>query len=159
MDARGDRPVDPREAPQALSQRLVVTSSDGLAPARPDVGAWETRTQRTFADRFRALETGWTLDDETLPIDLGGRALLMPDFRFTRDGRTAYLEIVGFWRKDWLERRLQWLAEYAPKNLVLAVSRKLRTSPEDLDLPGAVVEFSDVVPPKAVLEAIERIAT
>lgn len=140
-------------------KRLELSSSDGLVSHYRDVGAYETRTQRWFVERFEALESTWTLDDSTMPLDLGGHTLVLPDFRFTREGRTAYLEIVGFWRKDWLERRIRWLSEYAPGNLVLAVSRKLRASRENLELPGEIVEFAEVVPARKVLEAVERIAT
>ncbi|MBW1880624.1 MAG: DUF790 family protein, partial [Deltaproteobacteria bacterium] len=76
-------------------KRMFLTSEDGLVSHYRDVGAYETRTQRWFAERFRALDSGWTLDDQTLPIDLGGHALVLPDYRFTRDGRVAFLEIVG----------------------------------------------------------------
>jgi predicted nuclease of restriction endonuclease-like RecB superfamily len=140
-------------------KRMFLTSEDGLVSHYRDVGAYETRTQRWFAERFRALDSGWTLDDQTLPIDLGGRALVLPDYRFTREGRVAFLEIVGFWRREYLERRLEWLARYAPGNLVLAVSRKLRVGEGGHELPGAVIEFAEVVPPKRVLEAIEAVAT
>lgn len=139
-------------------KRLVISSEDGLVPHYRDTGAYETRTRQWFVERFEALECDWTLDGETVPLDLGGHTLVLPDFRFTRDGRTAWLEIVGFWRKEWLERRIRWLSEYAPGNLVLAVSRKLRGSKEDLDLPGEVIEFAEIVPAKRVLEAVERVA-
>ncbi len=142
-------------APAAV---LHVASTAGLRSHYADTGAYTTRTQVWFAERFAALSSGWTLDDATIPLDLGGHAVILPDFKLTRDGRTAYLEIVGFWQRAWLARRLEWLAEYAPGNLILAVSRKLRASQEDLDLPGQVVEFAEVVPAAKVLALAEQIA-
>ncbi len=140
-------------------KRLVVDGADGLVSHYPDTGAYQTRIHEWFEERFAAAETGWALDDRTEPLDLGGRDLVLPDYRLTRGGRTAWLEIVGYWRRDWLERRLRWLSEHGPGNLVLAVSRKLKVGREDLgDFPGEVVDFARVIPVGKVLEAAERVA-
>ena len=81
----------------------------------------------------------------------------MPDFTLRRDGRTAHLEIVGFWRKAWLERRIDGIARVP--NLVLAVSRKLQTDRGPLAALDRVVPFAEVIPVKRVLEVAERVAT
>lgn len=139
-------------------KRLVITPEDGLRSHYRDDGAWETREQRWFAERFAAIDTPWRLVPGAEPVDLGGKAVLLPDFTFTDGDRTAHLEIVGYWRKDWLARRVELLRRYGPGNLVLAVSRKL-VADADLDgVPGEVVEFAEIVPPKLVLAAIERVA-
>jgi predicted nuclease of restriction endonuclease-like RecB superfamily len=140
-------------------KRLEVRSEDGLVSHYQDRGAYKTRMQQWFEQRFADLDTPWTLDERTKPIDLGGRAVVLPDYRLKKNSRVAYLEIIGFWRRDYLERRLAWLEHYAPSNLVLAVSRKLKVEREALELPGAVVEFAEVLSPKKVLEAAERVAT
>ncbi|MFO0006714.1 MAG: DUF790 family protein, partial [bacterium] len=85
---------------------LTLTPERKLRSHHRDVGAYETRESQWFEERFRALESGWTLDREVLPLHQGGEAVVVPDFRFTKDGRTAYLEILGFWRKGSIQRRL-----------------------------------------------------
>lgn len=140
-------------------KRLFLGSGAGLVSHYADTGAYKTRTHTWFEERWAAAEPDWTLDDRTEPLDLGGRDLVLPDYRLTRDGRTAWLEIVGFWRRDWLERRLGLLREHGPGNLVIAVSRRLRVGKEDLaEFPGEVVPFSEVVPVAQVLRAAERVA-
>lgn len=138
---------------------LRLSSADGLRSHYRDTGAYTTRTHQWFAERFEKLDSGWTMSDDTEPIDLGGRALVLPDVRFAKDGRTAFLEIIGFWRRDYLERRVAWLTRYGPGNLVLAVSRRLLADKDALrDFPGTVIPFAEVVPAKQVLAAIEEVA-
>ena len=46
-------------------------------------------------------------------------------------GREALVEVLGFWRKETLQARIELLASAGPKNLVLAVPWKLRGGAED----------------------------
>lgn len=142
-----------------LKRRLVVTDRTGLTTYLQDTGVWESRERQFFAERFAAYESPWTMTDGAEPLDLGGRAVVLPDFTFTDGTRTGHLEIVGFWRKEWLASRLELLQKYGPGNLILAVSRKLAGSKEKLaDFPGEVIDFAEIVPPKAVVAALERVA-
>ena len=139
------------------SSTLELSSTDGLVSHYRDTGAWESKEQAWFRERFAAAKTDWTLDDRVTPIDLGGEAMVLPDFALRNGDRVAWLEIVGFWRKDWLERRMALLARFGPGNLVLAVSSKLATE-VDAALPQEVVAFAEIVPVKDVLAAAERVA-
>ena len=127
----------------------------------PDTGAWQTPEQKMFAERWEALgDTGWTMTDQTTPMVLDHKAVLLPDFTFTKDGRTAHLDIVGFWRKEWLARRLEALRHDTPGNYVLAISKRLGADEDaTLDLPGEIIPFGQIVPAKAVLDAISRVAS
>jgi predicted nuclease of restriction endonuclease-like RecB superfamily len=142
--------------------RFQVGPEAGLRSHLPDTGAWTTPEQGWFRERWDALgDTGWDLTDQTLPIPLGHEAVVLPDFTFTHraDGRRASLDIVGFWRKDWLARRMEALKAHGPGNLVLAVSRKLHVAEDDLaELAGEVVSFAQIVPARDVLAAVERVA-
>lgn len=139
-------------------KRLALDASSGLRSHRVDTGAWVSREAQWFRERWEALGSAWALEEGAEPVDLGGRAVVMPDFTFRRAGRVAHLEIVGVWRRDYLARRVEWLQRYGPGNLVLAVSRKLVADGSSLD--GLeVVPFGEVVPAKQVLEAVERVAT
>ncbi len=85
--------------------------------------------------------------------------MVIPDFCFEKEGRRAYLEILGFWRKGWLKKRMKLLEAQGPGNLVVAVSTKLAGSKEAVSkFPGRVVYFKEVVPAKDVLACIEDCA-
>lgn len=140
---------------------LKLTPKNKLVPHVRDVGGHAPREAGLFQERYARLkDPGWTLEEGRLPIDLGGRAVVMPDFTFRNGERVAHLEIIGFWRKDYLERRLEWLRTYGPGNLLLAVSKRLVAQKKaDLDgLGNEVIPFAEIISSKKVLEAVERVA-
>ena len=138
---------------------LEIQSTDALAPYTRDQGAYQSREQLWFRERFEKLDTEWTLSEGQGPIELAGHGLVLPDFTFENDGRVAHLEIIGFWKKDSLERRLKLLNRYGPGNIVLAISRKRRSSKTVPDgFNGPIVEFAEVIPPAKVLTAVDAIA-
>ena len=138
---------------------LELDDGDGLVSHYRDTGAWRSPANQHFADRFRASKTKWKLQEGRVPIDLGGRALIYPDYTLTKGKQSVHLEIVGFWRREWLDRRIELLNKYGPGNLVMAVSKKLRGCAEALeDFDGAVVVFTEILSTKKVLAAVESIA-
>ena len=132
----------------------------GLRSHYPDRGVYVTEEERGLVQRFEALETEWKIERRPVLVDLDGRGVLVPDLVFRHpDGREALLEIVGFWRKGYLDSRLDLLRMHGPKNLVLAISKRLCGSREELgELRGEVCIFKDVIRAKDVLERIERVA-
>lgn len=140
---------------------FTLDPSRGLRSHYPDRGVYVTDEERFFVERFEAAETPWQLEKRPEIVDLDGRGVLIPDFVIRRrdDGREALFELVGYWRKGYLEARAALLRECGPRNLLLAVSTRLRGCDEALgELPGEVLFFRDVVPVKDVLVRLERIA-
>lgn len=137
---------------RALRKDLALSQADGLVGHSRDVGVWKSRTEQYFEDRFRELDSGWTLSPGE-PIDLGAQELLVPDFTLRKGDRVAHLDIIGWWRKAWLKRRLA----ATPSNVVLAVSKRM-AGEAGAALPEQVVGFAEVLSPKAVLERVERVA-
>ena len=137
-----------------------VGSDDKLISHYPDTGQYITREEQWLLDRLAAAGGAWTAERRGEIFDLGGRGVMIPDLALRhRDGRVAWLEIVGFWKRDWLSSRLALLKECAPKNLILAVPWKLRGSDESLeDPPVEVMFYKDTVIAKDLLERAERVA-
>lgn len=140
-----------------LRPTLVLDQESGLRSDAPDHGAYETREALWFAERFAALESGWSLERDPTPLAQGSEGVVVPDFSFRKDGKVAHLEILGFWRKGTIEKRLSLLKKYGPKNLVLAVSRRYCTE-KAAELPEQVVPFAEVIPARQVLERVEVVA-
>ncbi|MFT4624295.1 MAG: putative nuclease of restriction endonuclease-like RecB superfamily [Myxococcota bacterium] len=141
-----------------LEKQLELDAGDGLVSHYRDTGAWRSKAQTYFAERFRALETDWELLEGARPLQLGAGTVVWPDYTLRRGRREVHLEIVGFWRRDWLDRRLAALRDWAPGNLVVAVSSRLRGCREALEgFDGAVLSFAEVLSPKKVLAAAEAI--
>jgi predicted nuclease of restriction endonuclease-like RecB superfamily len=91
-------------------------------------------------------------------IDLKGTVFL-PDFALRHpDGRTIYVEIVGFWHPDYLKRKLKKVRRAGLLNLILAVSERLKVGKGDLEgLPRPVVFFKGKLDPRKVLEVTESL--
>ena len=139
--------------------RFELSSDAGLVSHYRDTGTYETEEERAFRERWKELGTPWKLERTTSVIDLDGKGVLIPDFALRHaDGREALLEVIGFWRRSYLEARLDLLAQHGPPNLILAVSQRLRGSEEELArVPGEVFFFKDVILTREVLERAERL--
>ncbi len=121
----------------------------------------ESEIHRLFVDRFAAAQDEWELTQEDLWLPLGAQGLWIPDYkiRHRSSGREAYLEILGYWRADYLQRRLELLARSGPPNLVLAVSEAMRVDKHKLAaLSVPVIFFKRVLRAKEVLATLEEVA-
>lgn len=145
-----------------LHRTLEVDHTQGLRSHLPDRGTWIPREAEWFEQRFRARERDWTLERGGALVPLGNQDALVPDYVLRRDGRRAWLEIVGMWRRNWLERRIHLVKEHGVPNLILAVSRNLlgdkgKALPRQRNV--RLVPFARIIPVKDVLAAAEVCAT
>jgi uncharacterized protein len=72
---------------------------------------FDSAVEEKFAKRFEQAESGWRLTREPDPLVLSNGGAFIPDFVFEKYDKKIYLEIVGFWTKEYLERKLQKLAD------------------------------------------------
>lgn len=141
-------------------RELLLSPKEGLISHYPDKGVYETREEQWFKQRFSTIATEWTLHPAESVLALGEQEVVVPDLELRHpDGRVAYLEIVGFWRRGYLERRIQLYRDSGPGNLILAVSRQLQGSVEGLEgFGGEVYVFREVLVPKDIIALAERVA-
>lgn len=141
----------------ARGAKLEVDDALGLVSHYRAQGAWQSREALWFYERWRETVPDWAIREGGAPVDQGGEALVVPDFTLEREGFAVQLEILGFWRRGSVERRLALLERHGPEHLLIAASRKLlQGATEDADsLPEGVVVFGENVPVKAVLAAAE----
>jgi len=140
-------------------KRLQIDASAGLRSHLRDTGTWRSRAEVWFEERFEALDCGWTCGPGQL-LDLGDQRVVVPDFTFEKGGRTAHLDIVGYWRTGYLDKRLK----ATPDHVLLAVSRRLigdkskaaRAIPDRLA--DRVIPFAEIIPANEVLSRIEAVA-
>jgi len=132
---------------------------DSQSPLRPLDAApptYDSLLEESFARRWEKLETSWVLEREVEIVDLKG-TVFVPDFALRHpDGRTVHLEIMGFWRPDYLRRKLGKLRRAAMPDLIVAVSERLNVGADDVaDLAGPVLFFKGKLEPRAILEKLE----
>ena len=114
---------------QPLTFRL-----SGTAPASAATDAAALRDEvRELRDAFRARDSAWRVAEATALLDLPGVGLCIPDLRFTHtDGTVVYLEVLGFWSREAVWRRVDLVERGLAERLLFAVSKSLRVSEEVL---------------------------
>ncbi|HJX55000.1 MAG TPA: DUF790 family protein [Polyangia bacterium] len=94
-------------------------------------------------------------------LDLPGVGQCVPDLAFVHQetGQTVYLEVLGFWSRDAVWKRIE-LARKGLAAVVFAVSKHLRVSEAALDdgLPAALYVYARVMNAHAVLDRVQEVA-
>ncbi len=71
------------------------------SPGKP----YDSMLEESFAKRWLQLKTEWQLEREVDLVPLPG-GVMIPDFRLVHpDGRVFLLEIVGYWRPEYLQKK------------------------------------------------------
>ena len=135
-----------------------LDESSGLISHYRDSTMYDSLLERTFAERFAEIDSGWQIEREVAIINLK-ETVFIPDFAFRhQDGRTALMEIVGFWRPDYLEKKIMKLRRSGRNDMVVAVSADLNVGEEDFkDVPGSVFFFKKRINPKEVVARLEEV--
>jgi predicted nuclease of restriction endonuclease-like RecB superfamily len=92
------------------SSSITEKEVEGSSPYNDNYN-FDSTVEEKFAKRFEQSETGWRLTREPDPLVLSNGGAFIPDFMFEKYDKKIYLEIVGFWTKEYLERKLQKLAD------------------------------------------------
>ena len=138
--------------------RYSLDSHCNLVSHYPPGKPYDSMLEESFAKRWEKLKTEWVLEREVDLIPIPG-SVMIPDFRLVHpDGRVYLLEIVGYWRPEYLQKKFAQVRKSDCDNLILAVSERLNLEKAGVkikDTPATVVWFKDKLIPKAVLEAID----
>ena len=134
-----------------LKKQLELSSENGLAIFYDPRGVWRSNAELWFEERYQQKSREWQLTVGELVV-IEGQRILVPDFCFHKEGAKAYLEIIGFWRKQNLRR----LLDQSPENIFFAVSRRLSGEISALPktLASRVILFAEVIPVNAVIEKL-----
>jgi len=120
--------------------------------------AFDSSVEERFANSFLASygSMGWTLRREPEPL-VAGRHVLIPDFSFEKKGAKVYLEVVGFWTPEYLERKIAKLNSIAGVDMIVAADESLACSKlQRLKEKARVVYYKKEVPVKQVAEHLRE---
>ncbi|MHC1627948.1 MAG: DUF790 family protein [Candidatus Nezhaarchaeales archaeon] len=134
-----------------------------LMPSKPPIEeTFDSMVEEDFMLKFKALSSGWEIVREPEPLIAEG-SIFIPDFALMKNGLKVYLEIMGFWTPDYIERKIKKL-EAIKEPIIIAVSKDLACT-KNVDqvlanLPKSKVvifegklKLSDVVP---ILRELEK---
>lgn len=138
--------------------RFSLDSDCGLVSHYPPGKPYDSMLEASFADRWESLKTDWVLEREVDLIPIPG-SVMIPDFRLVHpDGRMFLLEIVGYWRPEYLQKKFSQVRRAECNNLILAISERLNLEKAGVkvsDVPARIVWFKDKLLPKAVLAVMD----
>ena len=84
---------------------------------------FDSLVEEDFANRFQALNSSWQLKREPEPV-IAGQHVIIPDFSFEREGTKLYMEVVGFWTREYLLRKVAKLKR-TEERILVAVDENL----------------------------------
>ncbi|RMD67395.1 MAG: DUF790 family protein, partial [Cyanobacteria bacterium J149] len=131
----------------------------GLVTHYANNKTYDSLLEESFAKGWEKLKTPWRLEREVDLIPLPG-SVMIPDFRLVHpDGRDFLLEIVGYWRPEYLQKKFYQVRRADTNNLILAVSERLNLAKAGVnfkDLPHRLIWFKNKLSPKEVLNILQN---
>jgi hypothetical protein len=133
-----------------------ATTSDGPSAAElPEEVA-------ALLPELRAQESPWLAAPSDTILDLPGIGACVPDLEFVHreSGQRVFLEVLGFWSRAAVWKRVEMAAAGLPHPIVFAVSKHLRVSEEVLagDTSAALYVYARTMNARAVLARVEAVA-
>ena len=135
---------------------LRLASGDPIFPGRAP-RLYDSKLEERFARDFRRVAPDWDVIREPEAVQAGD-TLIFPDFalRHRGDGRRWLVEIVGFWTRDYVERKLALLRIAGLRDLVLCIDESRNCADSALPSSSRIVLFRRRLDATAVLRVIEQ---
>jgi predicted nuclease of restriction endonuclease-like RecB superfamily len=112
---------------------------------------------------LQAQVSSWQATSADAILDLPGIGVCVPDLEFIHreTGQRVYLEVLGFWSRAAVWKRVEMATAGLPHPIVFAVGKHLRVSEEVLadDTPAALYVYARTMNARAVLKRVEAVAS
>jgi len=135
---------------------------EGLGEVEPDDEPHLADDVRALLEALQAQDTAWKVAPAHDLLDLPGHGVCVPDLTFehANTGERVHLEVMGYWSRDAVWKRVELVQAGLAHRIVFAVGQHLRVSEAALDaeLPGALYVYKRTMAAKAILERVEAVA-
>ena len=115
---------------------------------------------RELLEGIEGLDAGWKVKPATQVLDVPGLGVCIPDLELSRKGdrKPIYVEVLGYWSRDAVWRRVELAEKGLGAKTVFAVSSRLRVSAEVLESEAACLYvYKGKMSPRAVLDHALRL--
>lgn len=138
----------------------IFELSDSKRELFPDVTedteSFDSTVEESFVRRFSSLRRDWEVKREPTILK-AGPSVMIPDFSVERRGRKLYIEIVGFWTPEYVEKKIEKI-QHLEEKILLCVDRELQCTRKDFQKENVdVIFYEKEVPMKPVLERVKKI--
>lgn len=141
--------------------RLVRGAEREGEPGEASVPGFDSGLERALHEEFATYEQageahGWHLEREPEPIIVAD-TIMIPDFALTRGLRRVYLEIAGYWRPEYRERKLRKLrALRGAVSLIVAVPAAVKAEYDALAADFPLLGYGSYLGARALLDLMDR---
>lgn len=138
-----------------LKFRTTLGGAEGTesAPLRSDVALLKDALEKQKTDYSVALAREY--------FNIPGVGICVPDLKLSGPGRKdVYIEVLGYWSREAVWRRVEWAESGAPERVIFAVSSKLRVSEEVLpkETGAALYVYKGTMSAPALLRQVEELS-
>lgn len=144
----------PTREPVSFQLSGKLSGASIASPALPD-------ELQALVRSFQAKYSNWQVAAADTLVVLPGQSVLVPDLEFTHveTGEIVMLELLGYWSRDAVFRRVELAAAELPVPMIFAVPSRLRVSEEVLpdELPACLCTFKGTLRAAAVHERLESL--
>jgi len=113
---------------------------------------FDSRNEEQFYNELSLYASDWEIRREPTFIK-AGNYVIIPDFGFYKNGMKVFLEVVGFWTREYIEKKIKKFNQTDTK-IIVALNQNLKCS--SLDFPGDVIFYKKHIPIKPILEILKR---
>jgi predicted nuclease of restriction endonuclease-like RecB superfamily len=108
------------------------------------------------------IDSPWKASAADAILDVPGLGVCVPDLQFVHreTGQRVFLELLGFWSRAAVWKRVEMAGRGLPEPIVFAVSKRLRVSEEVLpeEVPASLCVYGRALGATAVLEKVGQVA-
>ncbi|HSO35639.1 MAG TPA: DUF790 family protein [Labilithrix sp.] len=159
--------ADIRWGKERTALRFCMSSAEGgarAAVASAAIAEPLSDDARALLDGLQALpKSRWKAEIAATLLDRPGLGVCIPDLVLRREGSSEpiYVEVLGFWSRDAVWRRVELAQQGLDARIVFCASSRLRVSPEVIgeSAPAALYVYKGKPSARALVEHVERIAT
>jgi len=143
---------------RGTEREMVLTHEDPIrvpdADPVTDV-SYDSGVEADFAARFAALGLDWDLVREPEPLAAGERVMI-PDFAvdYRHADFRVFIEIMGFWTPEYVEKKLAQLDEIEGVEMLVAVDESLGVGEEIAARDARAIPYTGTVRVKDVRDAL-----
>jgi len=142
---------------EPLSFQLSKSDIPGALPL-PPLGLPDE--VESLFQAFEGLKSEWKVARADEILECRGIGTCVPDLVFTRGGQRIHLEVLGYWSRDAVWKRVELVQKGLNQSVIFALSSRLRVSEEVLDdkLPSALYVYKGTMSAKVIAERLNQIA-
>lgn len=110
--------------------------------------------------RLRKKPEGWSFSVNRKVLDLPGVGLCVPDLLAKKDGERVYVEVLGYWSRPAVWKRVELVEGGLKQKILFCVSSRLRVGEAALgaEHPSSLYVFKGALSAKLVLRKLEELA-